>query len=157
LDRALSQVKGGGDGPDSSPEKVSSGIRRRIRVVLVVGDDERTRQLLAEPFRRGRYLVESSSDSAQQACAMAQRFAPDVVVVEHEANDTLGADVVREIALLDGEAHSPVVLTVLRSPADPSGRRCVTIAGWPRVPREIGEFVGMVVEAMGGIRSAGEL
>jgi hypothetical protein len=149
LEKAITETQRSNQ--QSSPgRKADSGVRRRKRGALVVTDDGKTRELLVDRLIAEDFLVESAS-SAEEAKAKAARFAPDIVVIEHSANDRSSGEVVG--AMDPGDAEQPtsplVVVTIGRSPGIPLVGRCVTVVQRRDSDLEISDVVRAVMHATG--------
>jgi hypothetical protein len=87
LERALKDVSGAQEPAALGPER-ASGVRRRLQTVLIVASDDVARTILASRLLVLGFFVESAGDS-RAARDKVRRSAPDVVIAEHLADDSL--------------------------------------------------------------------
>jgi hypothetical protein len=133
-----------GAAPTWNPD---SGVRRRLRRVLVISESEESRRFLVKQLGSAGFFVEWSGN-ALEGPAKAARLDPDVVVIEHAASDPWG----REMAASVNTGHAmrrALVVTIEHSPAAASTERCVTVIQRRESGPEIGSAVGAVVDAIG--------
>jgi PleD family two-component response regulator len=126
--------------------EADSRVRRRVRCVLIVSESDRARRFFVEPLVAAGFFVEWASN-AQEAHARAERCDPDVVVVEHSANDALSREVVTGLAAANAMQRT-LIVGVDRSAVGTSSERCVTVVQLRESDQDIGDVIGAIGQAV---------
>jgi CheY-like chemotaxis protein len=144
LDRTLSEIRR--SSPPPPPPSADSRIRPRMRCALIVSENERARRVLIERLAAAGFYVEWAR-TAHDARTRAERSEPDVLLIDHSANEALKGEVTRALACAGARQHA-IVVTVDRFPGNPSSERSVTVVELRNPLLDGADVVGCVARAI---------
>jgi CheY-like chemotaxis protein len=146
LDRTLTVLRRDSEPPPPSP-KHSSGVRGRVHGVLVVADDDQTRRLLVDRLRAAAFFVDWACDVESGKQKALQR-APDVVVVDRSADESVGREFARMMEADEGQ--TPGAVLTLDGAGGDGVERSVAVFSWRDTGHEIGDVVTAITKKTAG-------
>jgi CheY-like chemotaxis protein len=87
---------------------LSSGLRSKVHVVLLVEDNADLRELYGNALRESGILV-NEVVTVSEAIAIGERLRPDLVLLDRGLPDGDGWDVARALKASEGTRHIPIV------------------------------------------------
>ena len=87
---------------------MTSGVRSKFFVVLLVEDNADFRELYGSALRASGLLVDEVV-TVNEAIELAERVRPDIVVLDRRLPDGDGWDVARALKAAEGTQHIPIV------------------------------------------------
>ena len=117
------------------------------RVVLVVDDDRRVRDLIRLTLEEGGFDVTTAADGAE-AIAFAGSVRPGVLVLDLTLPRADGFAVAAAVRRIHGDGVPIVVITADGAPAEKASR--IGARGWLRKPFDLDELVELVDQAAHG-------
>jgi DNA-binding response OmpR family regulator len=112
------------------------------RRILVVEDDQTLREVIAEALREDGYAVQTT-DNGQAGLQVAQRWRPDLVVLDLMLPSMHGEEFAASVRQLDGLAAIPIVVVSASRATAEAGLRVGAIAAL-RKPFDLFEFTDQV-------------
>ncbi len=115
---------------DAGGNRTSSGVRSRVdgARVLIVDDEEDNRDLFATFLGDRGYEIETAGDG-EQAVVVAERFLPDVIIMDIAMPDLDGWEAARRIRQSSVAALAKSFIIVLTAFGDGASRRRTVEAG----------------------------
>lgn len=87
---------------------MTSGVRAKLYVVLLVEDHADLRELYGNALRESGFLVDEAV-TRTDAIELAERLVPDIVVLDRRLPDGDGWDVARALKAVEATRHVPII------------------------------------------------
>ncbi len=133
-----------------APASVKAGSMRDQKVALVVEDDPYVRVTLVDALETAGYAVLEASNGGS-GLRLAERDAPDVMLVDLELPELGGLDLLRELQQNKASWSPPdIVVSASVKPTAQTDR--AEVAGWLQKPSSLDDLLALVRQATGDDR-----